>query len=631
MRILLISPPLCQPSVPNLAVEYLAAQARAECHDVDTLHGPLRQPRYFQRDLIHGLGAQACFTPDYFDLDPVQFSRQVAQALWADFERDVRDTMSIDELDERYYFGTVAAEQCLGRILADIPTDQFDLIGFSIGFDAQKLPAAAIARRLRGRGERAVFVAGGTGTDEEMGAALLERFPEFDHVLQGEADDSWPLLLRAIECGDGVGQVPGCLYRVGDKTQRVAETKPTASFLAAPVPNYDSYLAQLARSEYAADRTCLLVETSRGCWWGKKHHCTFCGIRSVDEDYRRRSGPQSVEVFAELYDRYQPDLIYCTDAIVAADAARSIWPAMHRARRAGRDWSVFYETKSNMGRRDIARMASAGVTWVQPGIESLVTPSLKAMNKGTTAIQQISFLKWALAYGVATNYGIITGMPGETAEQLQSLAALTRRLRHLPPPADLNRLALHRFSPHYRFPERFGITGVRVFAIQRLIYQTDDETVRRLVYQLDFDVPEHDERYETAREELGEAMAAWRQEHQAGAGLWIRAEGDLRVVARISGGEDFAIDLVADPTQVLLLDACTERCGLPRLARTRGLELNQVERAAADLEKHGLLFVEDDQALTLAVPVEANAERDAQWELEIKPEPRTAPKMRSSR
>ncbi|MEY3837712.1 MAG: hypothetical protein RL304_694, partial [Verrucomicrobiota bacterium] len=30
----------------------------------------------------------------------------------------------------------------------------------------------------------------------------------------------------------------------------------------------------------------LALETSRGCWWGAKHHCTFCSFGGRDQVFR---------------------------------------------------------------------------------------------------------------------------------------------------------------------------------------------------------------------------------------------------------------------------------------------------------------------------------------------------------
>jgi len=216
-------------------------------------------------------------------------------------------------------------------------------------------------------------------------------------------------------------------------------------------------------------------------------------------------------------------------------------------------------------------MASAGILRVQPGIESFSTKCLALMDKGTTALQQISFLKWAHAYGVTVNYGIISGMPGETPDDLREMARLATRLHHLPPPADVNRLALHRFSPHIRDPEGWGVTDVRPFHTQRMIYQCSSPLLDRLCYQLDFTVPgQQTDEYEQARDELVEALERWREAYLAGCGLWIRAEGALRIVGRSQSAQDLDVEVIDDPVAVLILDGCAERRSLTRLAETPG-------------------------------------------------------------
>src|SRR5262249_12521667 len=47
-----------------------------------------------------------------------------------------------------------------------------------------------------------------------------------------------------------------------------------------PIPNYDDYFAYLADTQALGRWVEPVVpyQTARGCWWGEKTHCTFCGI-----------------------------------------------------------------------------------------------------------------------------------------------------------------------------------------------------------------------------------------------------------------------------------------------------------------------------------------------------------------
>src|SRR3954465_271775 len=36
-------------------------------------------------------------------------------------------------------------------------------------------------------------------------------------------------------------------------------------------------------------RPLMLIETARGCWWGAKNHCTFCGLNGETMGFRAKS------------------------------------------------------------------------------------------------------------------------------------------------------------------------------------------------------------------------------------------------------------------------------------------------------------------------------------------------------
>jgi ribosomal peptide maturation radical SAM protein 1 len=616
LSILLISPPLTEPAVPNLAIELLASAARARGHDARTIHGALWQPVGFRDDHIHGIGAQACFTPLYFGLDPVSFVDELVEALRVDFSwRDRVADRRWEDIAESFLFAMGDAERCVRRFTEAINPADYDLIGFSIQFDAQKMAGATIAKALRVRSDRPLFVAGGTGTDGPMGPALLEQFAEYDAVLQGEADESWEQLLDRVATGAPVDDVPGAVFWRGEVLVSVPELAPGRAFLHRPPPDYGPFLAERARSPYQDRVLCLLLETSRGCWWGRKHHCTFCGIRNVDDEYRVRPAADAVALVTDLYDRYRPELLYCTDPIAPLSYLDEVLPELARRRKEGRDWTIFYELKSNLRRRHVARLAAAGVQRVQPGIESFVTSSLGLMDKGSAALQQIAFLKWAQAYGVKTQYGIITGMPGETVADLRSMVPLMDRIWHLQAPADVNRLALHRFSPHFNAPASFGIQDVQPFATQRVIYRAPDERLLRLCYQLDFRVPgQRGEQYAQARAEVVAAMQRWQEAYVSGTTLWSDRQGDQRIIGRLTPGADLDVDVLSDPAEVTLLDACAEVTSLGRIAHRAGLPVERLRSAAGRLADAGLLLLDGGAALSLPLPAEASAEVDADFD-----------------
>ena len=46
----------------------------------------------------------------------------------------------------------------------------------------------------------------------------------------------------------------------------------------------------------------LLFETSRGCWWGAKSHCTFCGLNGETMAFRSKSPRRALDELEQLGD-----------------------------------------------------------------------------------------------------------------------------------------------------------------------------------------------------------------------------------------------------------------------------------------------------------------------------------------
>jgi ribosomal peptide maturation radical SAM protein 1 len=121
---------------------------------------------------------------------------------------------------------------------------------------------------------------------------------------------------------------------------------------------------------------------------------------------------------------------------------------------------LFYEQKANLTLDQVLALKKAGVALIQPGIEALSSDLLKRMDKGVSAKQNVALLRYALSTGVAMNWNLLYGFPGDTAADYVSTLALIRQLHHLQPPTDLCRLSVDRFSPYHFAPERYGIRSI---------------------------------------------------------------------------------------------------------------------------------------------------------------------------
>lgn len=369
-----------------------------------------------------------------------------------------------------------------------IASGNHDIVGFSSSF-MQTQPGMRIAQRLKELtpGVRVIF--GGSNAFGPMGTAVLRRFDCVDVVAHGEADDLIVPLVRALrgEPSFTLEQLPDISYREGGTIRRnPGGQRPGMDSL--PVPDYVDYFADLRRLEECHGESglpdFLPVETARGCWWGQRSHCTFCGLNADRMAFRSRGADSALRLFDTLHERHGFSRFYAVDNILDEQYFETVLPALAGGKR---DYFIHYEIKSNLRRSQVEALAAAGVRKVQPGIESLSTPILKLMRKGVSAIHNIQTLKWLTEHGMRVTWYILYGFPKETREPYEDMIRLIPRLMHLCAPSEIAPIFLERFSPYHMTPEKFGIriTGPSQWYVDAFP-QFDGALLNEIAYRFDF-------------------------------------------------------------------------------------------------------------------------------------------------
>jgi ribosomal peptide maturation radical SAM protein 1 len=368
--------------------------------------------------------------------------------------------------------------------LEGIPWGDYTLVGFTSVFQ-QNIASLALAELVAGRYPEVTIAFGGANWEEEMGAALLDRFPFVDLAFSGEADQSFLEVLRARREGLPVSAIPGVIARGPDGPAQLVPAVTVRDLDTVPVPDYDPYFGQLrARPGVASVAPTLLAETSRGCWWGVKSHCTFCGLNGGTMAFRSKSPGRVVDELSALRDRYGVRVFSIVDDILDSRYFQTVIPELG-LRHLGIEF--FWEVKANLGRQHVRQLRDAGVIFIQPGIESLNDHVLKLMRKGTTATRNVELLKWCKEYGVTPLWNLLYGFPGETADDYRETAEIIQAIWHLNPPTGYGPVRLDRFSPYHADPLGFGMVNVRPMTPFRFLYNVDDAALMRIAYYFDYD------------------------------------------------------------------------------------------------------------------------------------------------
>lgn len=382
----------------------------------------------------------------------------------------------------------------------------YDVVGFTSTFE-QNVASLAMARHLKQQHPRLTIVFGGANVDGPMGPEYLRAFPYIDYVVVGEGDLAFPALLRSLANGESTDEVPG----VASHTHAAPPAPVTAQHLnESPDPDYDDYFRTLRILEREGVwgrgiPPSLPIETARGCWWGAKHHCTFCGLNGQSMTFRAKTPDRALEEIGRLSTKYNSMFFHAVDNIIDPSYLTQLCPKL-----CDTHWDIqlFYEVKANLTKEQIRVLAEAGVERIQPGIESLSQNVLDRMRKGTTPLINIRTLRWAMYYGLRINWNILMGLPGETQADYDAQIELIPSLYHLPPPTGALDTWLERFSPYF-FDESFPIENKRPRPAYQYLYPRQQVDLHNIAYFFDADVG--DVLPDEARDGLRRAVRVWQQ------------------------------------------------------------------------------------------------------------------------
>lgn len=478
----------------------------------------------------------------------------------------------------------------LERAAAAILAHGAGVVGFSSAFH-QTCASVALAQRLKRSGRPPLVVFGGANCEAGMGLALLRSFDCIDAVANGESEESFVELLRRVRDGAWDPASPPA----GMATRRRPEvTEPRRLAMDdLPVPDFDDYFGRLGASKLCPEvQGGLMVETARGCWWGEKHHCTFCGLNGSTMAFRSKSPGRAFDEIAGLSRRYGRKRMNVVDNILDPGYLRTLVP---RLAEANLGLELFYEVKSNLRFEQLSALRAAGVHKLQPGIESFSDEVLRLMRKGCSGAQNIQLLRWGAELGIGIAYNLLCGFPGESDAAYREMLELLPLLEHLEPPTGVSQIRLDRFSPFFADPQAFGISRVRPARAYFYVYPFARTELMELAYHFEFDHaeepagPRHLPRLRAAQEE-------WRSSR----GVLAVSFGQQSAVVRDGRRCATAPEHRLDPLEATILWSC-DRARDPHALFDSPLGADRVERAVRRLASDKLLHLSGRHVLCLPV------------------------------
>jgi ribosomal peptide maturation radical SAM protein 1 len=479
-----------------------------------------------------------------------------------------------------------------------------DVVGFTSTF-MQNVPSLAVAKRLKELAPQVKTIMGGANCDGPQGVTLHRNYPFIDFVVRGEGEQS---LVETVDVLNGHGEfknVLGLCWRQDGK--QVVNPDRTHAFPATqiPAPNYDGYFESLGQYSLRGElEPRLVLEGARGCWWGEKNHCTFCGLNGSMMAFRSKPAQQMREELRRMVERHQVLDIIMVDNIIDLKYFKNLLPQLVSE---GLNLRVHYEVKSNLTPDQVNLLKDAGVVNVQPGIENLNSKVLKLMAKGISGCHNVQTLRDCETKGLTISWNYLYGFPGETDEDYTDIIDQMPAMVHLTPPGAVVRFALERFSPSFEKPE-LGFPERWPAPFYPLVYNLPHEELMELAYL--FETPPQGIKGEVTKR-LKEATDKWTDVY-LDSELRYRDDGQNIYIEDRRAGWAPTDHIYADRYEVTLF-RLVRRPQTPQSAsdglKKAGFEVTP-EKVAQDLaawRKQGLVF--EDGGRFISLVLEDSAQR----------------------
>ncbi|KZM69636.1 RiPP maturation radical SAM C-methyltransferase [Nocardia terpenica] len=598
MKILLVSMPWNLLEMPSLPVGTLrvVTQRCRDRHEVadaylnlawaehlhDATDGHIGVPEYdyvANVGVWHGMG-DWIFTPALYGAPEWRRDRYEAYLQ----QRGVRPGASVEMAQHSGAFIESHAQR--------IADQGYDLVGFSSTFQ-QNVPSLALAKQLKRLRPETTIIMGGGNCDIPMGPAIHRNFPFIDYVLSGEAEQSFVDFLDHLSGWQSTSAVRGLSWRAADGVTVTNPPAPSPAMHTVPAPDYSEWFARIGASAVRDSvRPKLVYEAARGCWWGEKHTCTFCGLNGLAMKFRSRPADQVMTHLHDLIALHRILDVVAVDNILDMEYLRTLLPRL-----AEQDWDLhfYYEVKANLREEDIGLLRRAGLVQIQPGIENLSSRVLSIMDKGVHATQNVKLLRDCEEHDLTVDWNYLYGFPGETEADYAIVLRQLPALAHLQPPGGSVRILLERYSPYFQRPE-LGFEHRRPAALYNHVYDLDQEQMSDVAYQFDTERCGIGIDYEHA---VRAAIAAWQQAYPSSS-LVARELPDRTLIVedRRVGWPVRDIKLEPGPEAELFRYLRTPHT-VASAARATGLAPRVVDAVVDEWERQGLVFHEGGRVVSL--------------------------------
>lgn len=484
---------------------------------------------------------------------------------------------------------------CVDRI----DWSRFGLIGFSVVFQ-QMLASVAMAKALKRRYPEIPIIMGGAGFEDDIADEIIKGCPQVDYIHCGDADETLPQVIQRVYRSESMRGMPGIMWRDDAQVAFAGRAPNLSDMNKTPVPDFDEYFYARKESGYeeyeGSQEVMLPIETARGCWWGVKNHCTFCGLNRAGMEFRAKRVDDVIEQLDALSRRYGVLNFNAIDNIIAPEYIDALFGKLAAA---NTDIKIHYEVRPSLSRSQLREMRRGGLFSIQPGVESFSTHILKLMRKHTTGMRNLELVKWCTYYGINNLYNVLLRFPGETLEDYEKQCEVISKIHHWQAPWAIAKARADRGSPMYSEPESQSVTQLAPSPCYDFLFPKDRFNLQRVSYYFEHEMDNTlaDAQYD----EIFAAVETWQQRWQQGPRPYLRYRKALGTIVIEDGRNCSPRVSTFSDLHALLYEYCADAHSRKEIG-VRFDEAEWVDTTLEEFVEQDLMINLDGKYLSLALP-----------------------------
>jgi anaerobic magnesium-protoporphyrin IX monomethyl ester cyclase len=343
------------------------------------------------------------------------------------------------------------------------------LVGISITYHFQLIPAFTLARLLKSAAPTVPIVMGGAYLSriEDHLKSDADWFDFADYFVVGEGETALLHLTQALE--SGTTPTPAMINNLISCKGGVpfySNTCFTEAFEYLPCPDYQG----LDLEAYLSPEPVLLMPTTRGCYYGK---CTFCDVsRQTRTVYRPLARTRVAENLLTLHQLYGAKrFFFCDDAVPMKNMLEAAGLVTEHLPEI--TWQAEARLEKQMTPDFLATIYAGGCRELIFGFESASQRVLDLMRKHNRVETDKQVLLSCAQAGMAVNLQTFIGLPGETEEEARMtvdyLLSQERNIASI----GFGVFSLYKDTPIYREPDKYHATEISTPILDNLVTSLD--------------------------------------------------------------------------------------------------------------------------------------------------------------